>query len=347
MDESAPGEPREGFNGEGSVADVAVEGARPAGGDGVLSYAVPERWCGRIATGQLVWVPVRRRLALGVVLRLHGEPPPFDLKPLHAPVEPAFCLDAGRLAVAAWLARETACSLFAAVAPFLPPGVTHRAVEHLRLASPTPDLPTATPAQRRLLTFVAERGEVSLEAARAALGSSLTSVVAKLEAQGAVERVVRVAAHAPGPRLQRFVRLVEALPAGAAPGAPRQQAVVDYLTQRSRLAPVGGEGLVPLADVLARTGTDHAVVGALARKGVVEEVALPRVSPGAAGAAAPVPTLTPAQAAAWLAIERALLARTSTPLLLHGVTGSGKTEVYLRAVAWCLRHGRSAVVLVP
>ena len=90
------------------VADVAVDGARPAGGDGVLSYAVPERWRGRVPAGQLVWVPLRKKLVLGVVVRIHDEPPPFPLKPLHAPVEPALCLDEGRLEIAAWLARETA-----------------------------------------------------------------------------------------------------------------------------------------------------------------------------------------------------------------------------------------------
>jgi primosomal protein N' (replication factor Y) len=60
-----------------------------------------------------------------------------------------------------------------------------------------------------------------------------------------------------------------------------------------------------------------------------------------------VPELTAAQATAWVAIEQALQARDSTPFLLYGVTGSGKTEIYLRAAAWCLRHGRSALVLVP
>jgi primosomal protein N' (replication factor Y) len=57
--------------------------------------------------------------------------------------------------------------------------------------------------------------------------------------------------------------------------------------------------------------------------------------------------LTAAQATAWRSIAAALERRDPTPLLLHGVTGSGKTEVYLRAVAWCLRHGRGAIVLVP
>ncbi len=334
------------------VADVAVDGARPSGGDGVLSYLVPDRWRGRLSEGQLVWVPVRKKLTLGLVRRLHGDPPPFALKPVHAPVEPAFRLDPDRMALAAWLARETACPFFAAASPFLPPGVNHRAVEYLRLPNAPVDAAGTSPAQRRLLALLDERGEISLEAARTALGSTLTTVVEKLEARGALERVVRVAHHAPHPRVERFVRLAAAdgkVVAGAVERSPRQRAVVDFLRQRARLAPAAGEGLVPLADVLTRTGTDHGVVAALARKGVVHEVALPRLGnaggDGAAGAA--IPALTSAQAAAWTPIERALVARDPTPTLLHGVTGSGKTEVYLRAVAWCLRHDRAAIVLVP
>ncbi len=332
-----------------TVAEVAVDGARAVAGNGTLSYALPERWRERIGVGQLVWVPLRRRLTLGVVIRLHTEALPYPLKSVHAPVEQALRLDEERLGVAAWLARETATGLFAAAAPFLPPGVTHRAVEHLRLSHP--DAPSArdvTPAQRRLLTLLDERGELSLETAQAALGSSLTSVVAKLEGRGLIERVARVTHRSPHPRLERFVRLVR-VDETAVRGerAPRQRAVVDYLVQRSRLAPVAGDGLVPLADVLARTGTDHATVGALARKGVLEEVVLPYDVRGRDAAPAPVPSLTPAQAVAWRQVERALEARDPTPLLLHGVTGSGKTEVYLRAVAWCLRHGRSALMLVP
>jgi primosomal protein N' (replication factor Y) len=106
--------------------------------------------------------------------------------------------------------------------------------------------------------------------------------------------------------------------------------------------------LVSLADTLMRTNADHDVIATLAKKGIVEEVFLPRVREPLEGPPPdPVPPLTPAQAAAWGTIEEQLAARDPTPLLLHGVTGSGKTEVYLRAVAWCLRHGRSAIVLVP
>ena len=67
----------------------------------------------------------------------------------------------------------------------------------------------------------------------------------------------------------------------------------------------------------------------------------------AAADAASAPPLTPAQAAAVDAALGAGAAGARVPLLLHGVTGSGKTEVYLRAIAEVVRRDRQALVLVP
>jgi primosomal protein N' (replication factor Y) len=57
--------------------------------------------------------------------------------------------------------------------------------------------------------------------------------------------------------------------------------------------------------------------------------------------------LNPAQQVAFACLEEGLASHTFRRFLLHGVTGSGKTEVYLRAVASCLEKGRQALVLVP
>jgi primosomal protein N' (replication factor Y) len=65
------------------------------------------------------------------------------------------------------------------------------------------------------------------------------------------------------------------------------------------------------------------------------------------GAAVPTPMLNDAQAAALEAIERSAGAQQAPPLLLHGVTGSGKTEVYLRAAERALARGRQVLLLVP
>jgi primosomal protein N' (replication factor Y) len=106
---------------------------------------------------------------------------------------------------------------------------------------------------------------------------------------------------------------------------------------------------VPTRELAEPLPTAASLLRALAERGFVElrERVVPR---GALGVAPPrdcEPALTPEQASAFAAIEAAQLAGRSERFLLHGVTGSGKTEVYLRAIASALRAGRQALVLVP
>ena len=333
------------------LVTVAVDGARGPGG-GLLTYAVDDRWLSRIGPGQLVWVPLRKKLALGIVVELIDAPtsaPSFTARPIHGLVEPTFQLDAEALNLAEWIAWATVSSRFAALAPFLPPGVSHRVVKHLRLTVEAGAglLESLTPAQRRLVELLTARGEITLQSAQAALGTSLKAVIAKLEDRDVLEVVARVTHHAPSPRMERGVRLVGNGEASTAlDGAPKQQEVVTYLRRRDRLAAGRKPALVPVRDLLERTDATHATVGALVRKGIVEEVWQPKLGrslPAPVGA----PALTSGQATAWSRVEAALQRRDPTPFLLHGVTGSGKTEVYLRAVAWCLGQGLGALILVP
>src|SRR4051794_4353171 len=151
----------------GLIVEIAVEShdSSPSG----LSYSVPGPLQGQLRRGQLVWVPLRKQTALGVVLDADRTDDGYDLRSVIAMVEPTFALSESQLAIAAWLARETVSSFYAAAAPFFPPGVSHRAVERYRLTEPDPARWSGvTPAQRRLLALLAERGELTVEAARAA-----------------------------------------------------------------------------------------------------------------------------------------------------------------------------------
>ncbi|MEA2408212.1 MAG: hypothetical protein QOE69_2331 [Thermoleophilaceae bacterium] len=111
-------------------------------------------------------------------------------------------------------------------------------------------------------------------------------------------------------------------------------------------APLGAAALA------RRTGCTHSTLRSLERRGLIrlESTADPlrRSVVQQVGARAGTVELTDDQRAAFETIEARLAApEPGAPLLLHGVTGSGKTEVYLRSVAATLERGRSAIVLVP
>jgi primosomal protein N' (replication factor Y) len=111
---------------------------------------------------------------------------------------------------------------------------------------------------------------------------------------------------------------------------------------------------VDLSEVYKATGASFHTIQRLAEKGLVRiEEREVRRDP-LAGRVFPVtqpPTFTPAQERAWQVILQGLeglaQGQPNRPILLHGVTGSGKTEIYLRTLAEILQQGKQAIVLVP
>jgi len=191
-----------------------------------------------------------------------------------------------------------------------------------------------------LLSFVLRAADYYLcppgEAVRAALPPSMSAAE-----KGGRMRKVRAE-----PPMVKCVRLADPLP-----GDPREE--LKRAPARARLLaqlPTDGSAL-PVSEL--RKGQPRAaqILKALAAGGWVEwehrpPAPDPLLMPTVLENSEPK-ELTREQAAALASIIAALEGQSYRGILLHGVTGSGKTEVYIRAIEQALERGRSAVVLVP
>jgi primosomal protein N' (replication factor Y) len=124
---------------------------------------------------------------------------------------------------------------------------------------------------------------------------------------------------------------------------PKQATILQHLAAADRA--------VPMAELAAAVGCTTGPIHALAKKGLLE-LEVRRVDAGEVSAASPSPQqphleLNAEQRVALDAILEALNSRQQQTILVHGVTGSGKTEVYMQAIAEVVSFGRQAIVLVP
>lgn len=154
--------------------------------------------------------------------------------------------------------------------------------------------------------------------------------------------MLRLATRAPGlsdpPSMRKVYRLGQGMPDRVTPARTR---VIETLNE------YGGLGFT-LKELSELAGVTSSVVKGLAKQGVVEEADTPRDTPYLTlDPDLPGKELTDDQAIAAGQLQEGLRARRYGTVLLKGVTGSGKTEVYLEAVAECLRQGRQALVLLP
>jgi primosomal protein N' (replication factor Y) len=176
-------------------------------------------------------------------------------------------------------------------------------------------------------------GSVSLTRLQTAAPRS-SAVLATWRRQG----LIRYHSHFQAPKPAERVVLHATLTSGTLePLTARQAEIVDYLGRAG--------GTMPLAELAKAMGTSPGTLKTLAKRGAIaiHPQAVRRTAVGVASGG-PAPTLTPHQAEVLEAIESA---PAPTTFLLHGVTGSGKTEVYLRAIADVLDRGGGAIVLVP
>ena len=326
-------------------AEVAVDA--PAGYDRTFSYSIPPSI--DVRPGHLVRVPFGSRTLQGVVFSLAATPQVPETRDILSTADPEPVLTDTQLDLTRWISRYYMCPLFEAAALMLPPGGRIRAKTYLSLSDTDPvDQSSLTPSQRRVLESLGRRGAAEQERLIQALGQGARSSISVLVNRGIIVRVTGRTRPAVGPKLRHEAMLspearsaIEEWLPNAQRRAPRQAALVIRLRDNATIA---------LAE--ARREYGASATNALIAKGWIQTESVPIQRDPLAGIefppASPV-TLTSRQAAISSQVRAALedIAATPRAFLMQGVTGSGKTEVYLAAAASCFGLGKKAIVLVP
>lgn len=329
--------------------------------EGTFHYYIPPDLAGRLEIGHLVEVPFGKQKAQGIVLRFDLRSPVGKTRPIERLIDRQPVINEKHLALAQWMSDTYLSPLSDCLRLFIPPGLGKRG-DTLITPLIAPDLiEAATDNQRRVLNLLERRGPLrGRQIAHSMPRRDWQGAVSQLAGRGLLlrepvldppsvkEKQARVVDLAiPPERVEEAVARhlnPDGLPANRKAAAQRRAAILRLLARE------GGSLQASLIYAVV-AGSDLNDLRVLLDDDLIalrEEEVWRDSLQGVTFVPDRLPQLTPDQARVWEYVQATLDAPGEhRPILLHGVTGSGKTEIYLRAVEHVLDQGRTAIVLVP
>ena len=332
------------------MVKVAVSAA-PYSIDKPYSYLVPESLAAAAVPGVRVMVPFGRgnKESEGLILARVQEPKLPGSKALRQVLDPEPVLDKAGIDLALWMRGRYFCTVFEAVKTILPAGLWYGLREIWSLAMEPETARSAAvgiPGAWQVLDLLEKQGgKADIRVLRDALGDGAEK---PLKAMKKAE-ILTCETDAKRKIADKSHRMVElavntedayALTEPKRRSAPARYEVVNFLATAGR---------TPAAEVSYYTGASSRTLKTMEKAGLIafseeEELRVPSlddVEPG------PEIVLNEEQQRAFEEILGRVQAAKPSVTLLHGVTGSGKTQVYLRLVQETLALGKTAMVLVP
>ena len=324
----------------------------------LFDYSIPAELAPQIQAGCLITVPFGNQTVQGIIIELLDSPSVANPKPILDLLDPSPVLTPPQLGLAMRMADSTLNPLASIVSLMLPTGLSQQADVQYSVISDQLSV-SDSPVQKRLLNLLNERGPLR--------GRQIDTHFAKIDwrktAAMLVKKGILSSKHVlPAPRVRpKYLRVAQlSVPPEEAEAAmdslgtkqtlARRQAALRFLIQQP--------DAINLSWVYAETGCKLADLQELEERGLIRlfENEVFRDSLEGIGrqvnqeSGNQVIRLTPEQDFALTQVTQSLIPNhlISRPsFLLYGITGSGKTEIYLRAAEETIKRGKQAIILVP
>lgn len=329
------------------ICAVAVDAATYAI-DKLYSYRVPDELREQVQIGTRVLVPFGfgNKRAEAVVLAFREDVGGHKLKPVIEVLDDTPILTAQQLKLAAWMRERLYCTFFDCVHVMLPAGLWFKRNETYTLA---PDVDLAALRQRdgdagRVLALFDQPGQtLAVSDIRQRLGGkSVTRVLDALTGEGVLIYHSNTVQKS-GDKTEKMLALDMEAGEAMARISRRSPARLDVVSV------LADGGWMSQKELVYMTGVTDAALRDMVKKGILrarqeERLRTPDFSEVPP---APLPVLSEQQQQAYDGLAALMDENAPRAALLFGVTGSGKTQVYLKLIAHALEQGKSAIVLVP
>lgn len=311
-----------------------------------FTYALPEEFLDDAAPGKRVWVPFQRHKSIGMIVSIHQEVPDFNIRPVQKILDTEPVLSGEMLKLSKWMHRFYYCGWGETIQAALPLGFNFHSEKYIRVLGS--DIPQyLDEKERTVVTEVLDRESYPLKEAQKRWGEEIVDKlvgqkllekfekpVTKMEpntdklwdwssGRSHEEAIALVRKHRQNGKMYKWVQALDLLLDISLPEFQRelkQHELLDHYT----LQRVEKEGIIEFEEVEAnRLDLKYEY-----RPGDLNE-------------------LNEEQSAAFEEIIVAQDKNEFSSFLLYGVTGSGKTEVYIHALKRALEKGQGGLVLVP
>lgn len=328
-----------------SICGVSVSAATYAI-DKLYDYTIPERLAGSVKVGCRVLVPFGRgnKKVEGMVLVLRPEAYRASrLKSITEVLDADPVLDDSQIRLGIWMREHLYCTFFDCLRLMLPSGLWFQRRDSYTCVK-WPEQPLAAPLQEVLDLFSPAEPERTAEDLRAMTNGRCTgAVLSQLESAGYLVYHSNIRQRSLD-KTERMLSLAldpaEAMTRAARGRIPAQQDVVSLLSDGCTMSE---------KELLYMTGISASSLRGMVKRGILElcRIESLRIPDYSDIEQLPPPQLSPEQEAAYLGIRKRFESGKPEAALLFGVTGSGKTQVYLKLIDDVLAQGRSAIMLVP
>ena len=319
-----------------------------------FTYEIPEKFYGKIQIGTLVTVPYGRRNVHGVVVHMLEFSTYPQIKQIQAILDEQIQLTLQQIELMQWIASETICPISECISLMLPQGILQKTDYLYHLVEKESSNHTLTKLQMRLIRILKERGDLR--------GRQIDHAIPRTNWRASMTTLIRrglVSSQTVLPRpttknkqvkfIQTLIPLdvaneiIENTPRIQDQTKNRRKEIINFLNFE--------EQIVEQSVLIKILGTNSKELNSMENQGVLSifEKKLDRTPQfNLPYNPAEKPFLTPDQAKIWNQVILSMRSENlELPFLLHGVTGSGKTEIYLRAVEETIRQGKQSIILVP